>query len=136
MQISAGKGKRYDDINITPMLDLAFVLLVIFIIMTTAQIQGIKVNLPKASSAVHLEQNKTKAITISNDGQVYYEAFPVSMEELELKLREQKAATPDFPVVVKGDGTVQYARVVSVLDLLRKLDLSKVGLVTGKPQGT
>ncbi len=59
MQINAGRSKRYDDINITPMLDLAFVLLVSFSIMTTAQIQGIKVNLPKASSAVHLEKNKT-----------------------------------------------------------------------------
>ena len=45
------EAKPYDDINITPMLDLAFVLLVIFIIMTTASVQGIKVNLPKASSA-------------------------------------------------------------------------------------
>jgi biopolymer transport protein ExbD len=135
MQIQASRGKRYDDINITPMLDLAFVLLVIFIIMTTAQVQGIKVDLPKASSAVHLEENKTKAITIANDGQIYYEAFPVSLDELDLKLREQKAQTPDFPIVVKGDGTVAYARVVAVLDLLRKLDLNKVGLVTGKPQG-
>ena len=134
MQIQSD-SKPYDDINITPMLDLAFVLLVIFIIMTTAQVQGIKVDLPKASSAVHLEENKTKAITIANDGQIYYEAFPVSLDELDLKLREQKAQTPDFPIVVKGDGTVAYARVVAVLDLLRKLDLNKVGLVTGKPQG-
>ncbi|MEI9993001.1 MAG: biopolymer transporter ExbD [Rhizomicrobium sp.] len=134
MQIQAARGKRYDDINITPMLDLAFVLLVIFIIMTTAQVQGIKVNLPKASSAVHLEADKTKAITIANDGQIYYEAFPVSLDELDLKLTEQKALTPEFPIVVKGDGTVQYQRVVAVLDLLRRLDLTKVGLVTGKPQ--
>jgi biopolymer transport protein ExbD len=134
MQVARRIRKRYDEINITPMLDLAYVLLVIFIIMTTAQVQGIKVNLPKASSAVHLEENKTKAITIANDGQIYYEAFPVSIEELDLKLREQKAETPDFPVVVKGDGTVQYQRVVAVLDLLRRLDISKVGLVTGKPR--
>jgi biopolymer transport protein ExbD len=127
------RRKPYDDINITPMLDLAYVLLIIFIIMTTASVQGIKVNLPKASSAVQLKDVQTKAITVANDGQLYYEAFPVSLEELELKLRQQKAATPDFPVVVKGDQTVQYQRVVAVLDILRKLDLSKVGLVTGKP---
>ena len=51
MQISS-KRKPYDEINITPMLDLAYVLLIIFIIMTTAAIQGIKVNVPKASSSV------------------------------------------------------------------------------------
>lgn len=128
------EAKPYDDINITPMLDLAFVLLVIFIIMTTASVQGIKVNLPKASSAQSLESN-TKAITIDDAGQVYYEAFPVSMPELEDRLRNQQAQTPDFPVVVKGDGQVQYAKVVEVLDLLRRLDITKFGLVTGKAKG-
>ncbi|MEP9360982.1 biopolymer transporter ExbD [Sphingomonas sp. KR3-1] len=128
------EAKPYDDINITPMLDLAFVLLVIFIIMTTASVQGIKVNLPKASSAASLESN-TKAITIDDAGQVYFEAFPVSMTELEDRLRTQQAQTPDFPVVVKGDGQVQYAKVVEVLDLLRRLEITKFGLVTGKAKG-
>ncbi len=113
------------------MVDLTFVLLVIFIIMCTASVQGIKVNLPKASSAQSLESN-TKAITIDDAGQVYYEAFPVSMSELEDRLRSQNAETPDFPVVVKGDGQVQYAKVVEILDLLRRLDITKFGLVTGK----
>lgn len=126
--------KPYDEINITPMLDLAYVLLIIFIIMTTASVQGIKVDLPKAQASVQLKAAETKAITVGADGQLYYEAFPVTLEELELKLRQQKAATPDFPVVVKGDAVVQYQRVVAVLDLLRRLDLNKVGLVTGKAQ--
>ena len=124
--------KPYDDINITPMLDLAYVLLVIFIIMTTASVQGIKVNLPKASSATQLD-SKTKAITVADTGEIYYEAVPVTMPELEQQLRAQQATTPDFPLVVKGDGDVQYAKVVAVLDMLRVLDLTKVGLVTGKP---
>ena len=132
MQIQAARRKPYDDINITPMLDLAYVLLIIFIIMTTASVQGIKVDLPKASSATTLD-SQTKAITIANTGEIYYEAVPVSMSELEQRLRAQAALTPDFPLVVKGDGQVQYAKVVAVLDLLRQLNLTKVGLVTGKP---
>lgn len=131
MQVQAKRNKPYDDINITPMLDLAFVLLVIFIIMTTASVQGIKVDLPKASSATQLD-SQTKAVTVADDGTVYYEAVPVSMAELEQRLRSQAALTPDFPLVVKGDGAVQYAKVVAVLDLLRQLNLTKVGLVTGK----
>ena len=59
-------AKPYDDINITPMLDLAYVLLVIFIIMTTATVQGMKVNLPKASAAPSLAQQTTKAITVAH----------------------------------------------------------------------
>ena len=126
--------KAYDDINITPMLDLAYVLLVILIIMTTASVQGIKVDLPKASSAVSLAKPQTKAITISNNGDIFLDAYPVTLAELENRLRTQKALTPEFPVIVKGDSAVQYQKVMDVLDLLRRIDLNQVGLVTGKPQ--
>ncbi|WP_133650262.1 ExbD/TolR family protein [Paraburkholderia flava] len=128
--------KPYDDINITPMLDLAYVLLIIFIIMTTASVQGIKVDLPKASSATSLAKPKTKAITVADSGQLFLDAYPVTMAELEDRLRTQKALSPDFPIVLKGDATVQYQRVMDVLDLLRRLDLSQVGLVTGKSKAS
>jgi biopolymer transport protein ExbD len=127
------EDKPYDDINITPMLDLAYVLLVIFIIMTTAAVQGIKIDLPKASSTVSLSKPKTVAITINNAGDVFMDAYPVTLPDLETRLRTAKALDPDFPVVVRGDATVQYQKVMEVLDLLRRLDLNKVGLVTGKP---
>ena len=127
--------KPYDDINITPMLDLAYVLLVIFIIMTTASVQGIKVDLPKASASVSLAKPQTKAITINNSGQVFLDAYPVTLAELESRLRTQKALTPDFPVIVKGDSGVQYQKVMDVLGLLRRIDLPHVGLVTGRKQG-
>ncbi|KVW27321.1 ExbD/TolR family protein [Burkholderia ubonensis] len=124
--------KPYDDINITPMLDLAYVLLIIFIIMTTASVQGIKVDLPKASSSASLAKPKTKAIMVADSGQIFLDAYPVTMDELENRLRTEKASNPEFPIVLKGDAAVQYQRVMDVLDLLRRLDLSQVGLVTGK----
>jgi len=120
----------YDEINITPMLDLAYVLLLIFIIMTTATVQGIKVNLPKASSQPSLAENKTKAITIAADGTVYLDTFAVTMPELESRLRQLKAVTPDLPVIIKADSTIQYQRVVDVLDLMGRLEISQLGLVT------
>ena len=86
-----GKRKPYDDINITPMVDLTFVLLVIFILMTTASVQGVKVNLPKASSSKSLAKPKTKAITIDARGQIYLDTFPVTPEKLEQELRVLKA---------------------------------------------
>ena len=124
--------KPYDDINITPMLDLAYVLLVIFIIMTTASVQGIKVNLPKASSAPSLAKPSTKAITIAADGQIYLDAYPVSMTELEDRLRQAQAANPDLPVVIKGDADVQYKKVIEGMDLLGRLGITQLGLVTQK----
>lgn len=124
--------KPYDEINITPMLDLAYVLLVIFIIMTTASVQGIKVNLPKASDTPSLAKPKTKAITISDSGQVYLDTYPVSMDELRTQLTAAKAAVPDLPVVVKGDTVVQYGKVMEVLDLLGQVGITQMGLVTQK----
>jgi biopolymer transport protein ExbD len=112
------------------MLDLAYVLLVIFIIMTTASVQGIKVNLPKASSAPSLAKPQTKAITIAQDGQVFLDAYPVTIDELRSRLGQLKAANPELPVVVKGDTVVQYGRVMEVLELLGQLDITQLGLVT------
>jgi biopolymer transport protein ExbD len=134
MSGSIGDGEKdvYDDINVTPMLDLAYVLLVIFIIMTTATVQGIKVNVPKASAQPSLAQNKTKAISIAADGTIYLDTFPVSMAELENLLRQYKAATPDLPVIIKADSSIPYQRVVDVLDLLGRLEITQLGLVTQK----
>jgi biopolymer transport protein ExbD len=124
------EDKPYDDINITPMLDLAYVLLVIFVIMTTATVQGMRVNLPKAGPAKSLAKSQTKAITVTQNGQVFLDTIPVTLGELEQRLAQQRALTPDFPVVVRGDGAVQYQSVVDVLDLLARLNITTVGLAT------
>jgi len=127
-----GESDVYDEINITPMLDLAYVLLIIFIILCTATVQGIKVNLPKASVQPSLAQNKTKAISITADGTIYLDTFPVTLPELENLLRQYKAVTPDLPVIIKADSTIQYQRVVDVLDMVGRLEITQLGLVTQK----
>jgi biopolymer transport protein ExbD len=124
------EAKPYDDINITPMLDLAYVLLVIFIIMTTASVQGIKVNLPKASNTPSLAKPKTKAITINNEGKIFFDTYPVTIDELRQKLTQQQAVDPETPYVIKGDGEVQYKVVVDVLALMGELNITQLGLVT------
>ena len=126
--------KPYDDINITPMLDLAYVLLVIFILMTTASVQGLKVNLPKASSAPSLAKPKTKSVTVNNEGKIFLDTVPVTLSELEQRLGQAKAQTPDLPVVIRGDSLTQYQAVMDVLDVLGRLGITQAGLAT-KPQG-
>lgn len=120
----------YDDINVTPMLDLAYVLLVVFILMTTASVQGITVNLPKASNTPSLAKPQTKAITITADGSIFLDTYPVTMQQLESTLMQYKAVNPALPVVIKGDAAVQYVKIVDVLALLGKLDITQIGLVT------
>ncbi|WP_295918402.1 biopolymer transporter ExbD [uncultured Xanthomonas sp.] len=128
------QGKKpYDDINITPMLDLAYVLLVIFIIMTTAAVQGIKVDLPKASAAKPLSEPKTKVIAIDNNGQISLDAVPVSMSELEQQLRNALASDAELPVILRGDRGVQYEKVMAVLDLCSRLGIASIGLASQRP---
>jgi biopolymer transport protein ExbD len=124
------ESKPYDDINITPMLDLAYVLLVIFIIMTTATVQGIVVNLPKASTTPSLSKPQTKAVTITQDGSIFLDTYPVTLAELESRLAAYKGANPNLPVVVKADAAIQYQRVVDVLDIMGRLEITQLGLVT------
>ena len=132
---AAESNKPYDDINITPMLDLAYVLLIIFIIMTTAAVQGIKVALPTASASQSLSQPKTKVISVQNDGSVSLDAVPVSMSELESQLGQAVAADPQVPVILRGDRVVQYDRIMQVLDLCSKVGVQSLGMASTRPPG-
>lgn len=124
------EDKPYDDINITPMLDLAYVLLVIFILMCTASVQGVKVNLPKASKAPSLGKPKTKSITVNSEGKVFLDTAEVSLAELESRLASLKSATPDLPIVIRGDRVTQYEAVMKVLDVVGRVGVTQVGLAT------
>ncbi len=134
MQVN--EDKPYDDINITPMLDLAYVLVVIFIIMTTASVQGVKVDLPHGSSTVSLAVPKTKVVSVNGAGQVFIDAIPVSLAELEAKLRDAKAITPDLPIVLKGDRQSQYEKIMNVLDVLGRVGINNVGLAAQRTPGS
>jgi len=133
--MQADSGKSYDDINVTPMVDLYLVLLLIFIIMTTAGVQAVKVNLPSGGAASKkVDSPKTQAITVNNEGKVALNTVPVaSLDELQQKLAQIKAKTPEFPVIVRGDSQTQYQQIMNVLDVLGRLGISQIGLAT-KPQ--
>lgn len=127
-------NQPYDDINITPMLDLAYVLLVTFIIMTTASVQGVKVSPPLTMAANNLAKPQTKGITITAEGQVYLDAYPVSLEELRSSLAQHKAANPNLPVVLKADIETPYEKVMDVLEIAKRLDITDIGLATKRAQ--
>jgi len=131
--MASADDKSYDDINVTPMVDLYLVLLLIFIIMTTAGVQGLKVQLPRASSkpaTAKLDAPKTQAITVDNEGHIRLNATPVTLAELESKLGQLKASTPEFPVVVRGFSGSQYQNIMDVLDLLGRVGITQIGLAT------
>jgi biopolymer transport protein ExbD len=131
MSAEVKKGNQpYDEINVTPMLDLAYVLLVVFIILTTASVQGVRVNSPITQAANNLARPQTRAVTITADGAIFLDAYPVTLEQLAASLGQYKAANPALPVVLKGDARAQYEKVMQVLEVMKKLDITEIGLVT------
>ena len=126
------ESQPYDTINITPMLDLAYVLLVIFILMTTATVQGLKMSLPKPSNKPNTEYHEVKIVQIQEGGSLLINGIAVSIAELENQLSSAKARDPKFSVMIKGDARAPYAGVVSVVDLVTRLEIQNVGLVTAR----
>lgn len=132
MKAPADDHDEIVEINVVPMLDLAWNLLVVFMIVVTASVQGISVNLPKASAAASKVKPSTKAITITSEGTIFLDSFPVSLGELETRLAQFKASDPNLPVVVRGDEKISYKSIIEVLDILQKLEITQLGLVTQK----
>lgn len=125
-------NQPYDSINVTPMLDLAYVLLVVFILMTTATVQGLTMNLPKPSDKPSTEKHEIKIVQITAEGSVLVNGVGVTMDELESQLAAAKARDPKVSVMIKGDPRTQYKRVIAVVDLVNALAIEGVGLVTAR----
>jgi biopolymer transport protein ExbD len=126
------ESKPYDTINVTPMLDLAYVLLVIFIVMTTASVQGLKVDLPKPSNKPSLEKKEVRIVQIQSDGNLLLNGAAISMPELESRLAAAIAKDPQASIVIKGDPQAYYEMVVDIIDLAARLNITNVGLVTSR----
>jgi biopolymer transport protein ExbD len=125
------EAKPYDSINVTPMLDLAYVLLVVFILMTTASVQGLNVSLPKPSNKPAIEKHELAIVQVTPQGTLLYNGAPVSAAELEQQLQALKARDAQATVAIRGDARAQYAAVITVIDLCNKLAVN-MGLVTAR----
>ena len=124
-------SKPYDTINVTPMLDLAYVLLVVFILMTTATIQGLNISMPKPSNKPSTEHHEVRIIQIIPSGAVLLNGVGVTTQELETQLTALQSRDPQFSVAIKGDPTTQYDKVIAVIDLCNRLKVN-MGLVTSR----
>jgi biopolymer transport protein ExbD len=130
MQVN-NDAKPYDTINVTPMLDLAYVLLVVFILMTTASIQGLNISMPKPSNKPSTEQHELRVIQVTSTGAVLLNGVGVNPAELEAQLKAVQARDPKMSVAIKGDPTTQYEKVIAIVDLCNRLRVN-MGLVTSR----
>ena len=121
-----------NELNITPLLDLVFVLLVIFIITTPQMMNNLEMNLPSGKPPPKTNEPKPKInrIEVNATGETRLNDTVVTIPQLKADLQQMKADNPELAVVVKGSDDVDYQSMVSVLDVLRQLDITKVGLAT------
>ena len=120
-----------NELNITPLLDLVFVLLVIFIITTPQLVNNLEINLPSGKKPpADTKPKPPSRINVSAAGQITLDDAVVTVPQLKDKLQALKTDNPDFGVVVKGADEVDYQVMVNVMDTLRQLDITKMGLAT------
>ena len=122
-----------NELNITPLLDLVFVLLVIFIITTPQLTNSLEINLPSGKpppTKPDAPKPKINRIVVDDQGQAFLNREPFTIAALKTKLQQLKAADPELGVVVEGSEEVDYQNMINVLDVLQQLDITKVGLAT------
>jgi biopolymer transport protein ExbD len=120
------------ELNITPLLDLCFVLLIIFMITTPLMEQKMDINLPHARQQADQNQVDPKAIkqvAVNADGHIFYEKERVTVKELERILISLKSTHPDAAVALRADANLRYQQIVRVLDAIKESGV-KLGLST------
>jgi biopolymer transport protein ExbD len=132
---SANKHHTLTELNITPLLDLAFVLLVIFIITTAPPVNDMDIALPSAASRPKEKPAKANYITVDNTGKVFLNAVEMNEETLLGTLVEFRKQDPDLNIVLRGDNAIQYQKIINVLDILVSANVTKVGLATEASAG-
>jgi biopolymer transport protein ExbD len=122
-----------NELNITPLLDLVFVLLVIFIITTPQLTNSLEINLPSGKpppARPEAPKSRINRIIVDDQGQVFLNREHFTIPALKENLSRMKAAEPGLGVVVEGSDDVDYQNMIDVLDVLQQLDITKVGLAT------
>ena len=121
------------EMNVIPLVDIVLVLLIIFMLTAPLLMRTLDVRLPRAQAAQTAQQERLM-ITITRDGLVYFDKYPVSMPQLEEYLRAQAPQWKDPAVYIQADADVNYERVVQVLDALRRYGITRIGLLTRPPE--
>ena len=118
------------ELNITPMLDLAFVLLVIFIISTIPPVKKMDLKLPTASKHQKDPPHKARYISVQADGNVYIDREDCPLAELRDRLLAIRDADQDVNVIIRGDAQTKYKQIRTVLDICQQVNFVKVDLAT------
>jgi len=118
------------ELNITPLLDLAFVLLVIFIITTIPPVNDLDLRLPTAAKRLKDPPRKANYITVQADGRTFLNKKEVPASDMVQELIDARMVDPDLNIIVRGDSHTKYRQIRAVLDICQQANVPKVDLAT------
>jgi biopolymer transport protein ExbD len=118
------------ELNITPLLDLAFVLLVIFIITTTPIVNDLNVDLPSAAKRQKDPKPKVNYVTVESSGRMFLNKEMVDLGSLQEKVVALRLEEPDLNIVIRGSARTKYQYIVGIMDMLQQANVGKVNLAT------
>ena len=123
------------ELNVTPLLDLAFVLLIIFIITTPLLTSNIPVQLPVGSrnQAQPVDRKSIRTVSIDRNGQIYLESKPIDLPVLEQELTAFGRDTPDAAVIVRADKALNVQQLFDVMDILKRAKIDRMDLQNVTP---
>ncbi|HIE10421.1 MAG TPA: biopolymer transporter ExbD [Kiritimatiellae bacterium] len=121
--------REISEINMTPLMDLTFLLLITFIITFPLIEQGVRVDLPRVNGQ-ELDPRKARTISIDRQGRLYLDDRPVDIAALREKMRALGKTGAAVTVLVRADERIAYGRVMEIMRVLRKAGISRIALVT------
>jgi biopolymer transport protein TolR len=123
------RRRQISEINMTPLMDLTFILLITFMITFPLIEQGIPVRLPKGKTT-ELDQANTFSITLNAKGDLFFEDVPTSAELLASDLKAKAEADPDVTILVRADEKIAYGKVAAILRMMHDAGITRMALVT------
>lgn len=119
------------EINVTPLLDLAFVLLIIFMITTPLLENSMNLVIPSSGAAnPPIAKAQVQTISVDRDEKLRFNNEPVTYESLAAKLADLKSANAEIAIVIRPDRDLPVQKLVSVMDAVQRAGISKVGIAT------
>lgn len=130
MQTGSGNGQFMSEINVTPFVDVMLVLLIIFMVTAPMMVQGVDVNLPKATAKALKSSEERLIISIDNEMKVFINEQVVNVELLTPKLAAILENLTSKDVYLKADKQVPYGIVVNVISKIKKAGVDSLGMIT------
>jgi biopolymer transport protein TolR len=131
---SNGRKRLVSDINVTPLVDVMLVLLIIFMVTAPMMTQGIDVDLPETTSKSLRQEEKPVSVTINKEGGLSINNIQLSRALMIQELEKNYTANKDQPIYIRADKNVTYGHVMAVMEDIKSVGFTKVGMITVPPE--